>query len=68
MHAWVEVYRRGTAGWALTRRTAATPTTPTCSSPTGRDYDDVRPVRGVVNGVQTQRQSAQLIIHNTAGQ
>jgi transglutaminase-like putative cysteine protease len=68
MHAWAEVFRSG-IGWV-----GIDPTYGGYADDryvlvaTGRDYDDVRPVRGVVNGASRQSQQAQLVVERMAGQ
>jgi transglutaminase-like putative cysteine protease len=63
MHAWVEVYRPG-SGWIgldpTSGRYADERYVPVGY---GRDYDDVRPVRGVFRGATTQAQTARLVMH-----
>ena len=60
MHAWVEVYRKG-AGWVGLDCTAGQLAddryVPVAY---GRDYDDVRPVRGVIRGYTIQSQTSHL--------
>lgn len=62
MHAWAEIYREE-LGWVGLDPTHG------CYADdryvlvgTGRDYDDVRPVRGIVTGAAVQRQQAQLVV------
>ncbi len=60
MHAWVEVYRPG-SGWIGMDATAGTYADDRyVPVGYGRDYDDVRPIRGVLRGWTVQKQSAQL--------
>ena len=62
MHAWVDVYRLG-FGWVGLDATAGAYVddryVPVAH---GRDYDDVRPVRGILVGNSIQSQSASLSI------
>ncbi len=60
MHAWVEVYRQG-AGWVALDCTAGEIADDRyVPVGYGRDYDDVRPVRGVIRGQTIQRQTSHL--------
>ena len=60
MHAWVEVYRPGT-GWIGLDATAGQYADDRyVAVGYGRDYDDVRPVRGVIFGNARQSQTAKL--------
>ena len=61
MHAWVEVYRPEVGWIGLDPTHGAYADDTYVSSATGRDYDDVRPVRGVVVGRGfTQSQGSHL--------
>ncbi len=63
MHAWVEVYRHG-AGWIGLDPTSGEYTDERyVVVGHGRDYDDVRPVRGVIVGATDQRQVSSLTMH-----
>lgn len=68
MHAWVDVFRPG-HGWI-----GMDPTTGRYADDRyvvvahGRDYDDVRPVRGVLTGPRNQEQDARLVITAAAAQ
>jgi transglutaminase-like putative cysteine protease len=60
MHAWVEVYRPD-AGWiGLDATTGRKTDDRYIAVGMARDYDDVRPVRGVVDGAARQAQEARL--------
>ena len=60
MHAWVEVYREG-FGWVGLDATAGQYTDDRyVAVGCGRDYDDVRPIRGVIRGQTLQSQAARL--------
>lgn len=60
MHAWVEVWRPDT-GWIGLDATAGKPTDERyIPVGYGRDYDDLRPVRGVLAGARQQGQEARL--------
>jgi transglutaminase-like putative cysteine protease len=60
MHAWVEVWRTG-MGWVGLDATAGAYTDDRyVPVGYGRDYDDVRPIRGVIRGRTAQSQSARL--------
>jgi transglutaminase-like putative cysteine protease len=68
MHAWVEVYRAD-IGWVGLDPTTGKATDER-SIPVGvaRDYDDLRPVRGVIAGASRQSQEAQLRVAAVSGQ
>ena len=60
MHAWVEVFRPD-FGWVGLDATHGQYTDDRyVPVGYGRDYDDVRPIRGVVGGATTQRQASHL--------
>ncbi|OAI42167.1 hypothetical protein AYO38_03215 [bacterium SCGC AG-212-C10] len=66
MHAWVEVYRPG-AGWVgLDATSGMLADDRYVAVARGRDYDDVRPVRGIINGKGRQTQESRLEILHTA--
>ncbi|MEP6872183.1 MAG: transglutaminase family protein [Anaerolineaceae bacterium] len=68
MHAWVEVYQRD-AGWVGLDATTGTPVDGRyVAVGRGRDYDDVRPVRGVFLGRTSQAQSSRLSIARSSEQ
>jgi transglutaminase-like putative cysteine protease len=68
MHAWVEVYRPGIGWFGLDPTHGAYVDDRYVVVAIGRDYDDVRPVRGLVAGVTRQRQSTQLLIKHPGAQ
>ena len=60
MHAWVEVHRPG-LGWVGLDATAGAYTDDRyVPVGYGRDYDDVRPIRGIIRGKTAQSQAARL--------
>ena len=60
MHAWVEVFRPG-VGWIGLDATHGSYTDDRyVPVGYGRDYDDVRPVRGVIKGHTVQSQATRL--------
>jgi transglutaminase-like putative cysteine protease len=59
-HAWIEVYRPGTGWIALDPTHGRYADERYVPISQGRDYDDVRPVRGVFAGSTTQVQSSRL--------
>ena len=62
MHAWVEAYSAA-AGWVgLDPTTGALTDDRYVSVGRGRDYDDVRPVRGVLSGRSSQSHESRLAI------
>jgi len=68
MHAWVEVYRPG-IGWVGLDATAGTYTDDRyIPVGYGRDYDDVRPIRGVIRGQTMQWQDSRLEIQQMTQQ
>ncbi len=62
MHAWVQVYRPNFGWVGLDATTGAYTDDRYITVGCGRDYDDVRPIRGVLRGAASQRQEARLEI------
>lgn len=62
MHAWVEVFRRGVGWIGVDPTTGGYTTDGYVLVGLGRDYDDVRPIRGVVTGPTSQSQRSHLTI------
>ncbi|HMO54548.1 MAG TPA: transglutaminase family protein [Tepidiformaceae bacterium] len=60
MHAWVQVYRPGLGWVGLDATTGAYTDDRYVPVGFGRDYDDVRPIRGVLHGSAQQRQEARI--------
>lgn len=60
MHAWVEAYSPGVGWVGLDPTTGALVNERYVPVGRGRDYDDVRPVRGVLRGKPTQTQESRL--------
>lgn len=68
MHAWVQVYRPGFGWVGLDATTGAYTDDRYVIVGWGRDYDDVRPIRGVLGGSPTQTQHARLAIQQVQQQ
>ena len=62
MHAWIEVFRPNLGWTGLDATHGQYVDERYVPVAYGRDYDDVRPIRGVVRGATLQRQSARLQI------
>jgi len=60
MHAWVEVYREGFGWVGLDATAGAYADDRYVPVGYGRDYDDVRPIRGVIRGATEQSHAARL--------
>jgi len=60
MHAWVEVFRPGLGWVGLDATTGAYTDCRYVPVAFGRDYDDVRPIRGVIAGSPDQQAEARL--------
>lgn len=68
MHAWVQVYRPEFGWVGLDATTGAYTDDRYVTVGWGRDYDDVRPIRGVLGGAPMQTQQARLAIQQVQQQ
>ena len=68
MHAWVEVYREGGGWFGVDPTHGGYADDRYVPVAVGRDYDDVRPIRGVIVGSARQEHAAQLVIERPAEQ
>jgi transglutaminase-like putative cysteine protease len=68
MHAWAEVYRDGIGWVGLDPTFGGYADDRYVIVAAGRDYDDVRPVRGIVSGIASQSQLAELVVQRNGTQ